>query len=220
MVDDASERRRRGPYAGATERRDAIVDAAFDVFALHGYAGGSLQKVADVVGMSQTSLLHYFPKKSDLLLAVLRRRDAVGDANLPTGDEPTAFVDSLLDQARANETVHGLIELYTVLAGEAVTAGNPGRDYITKRFASLREEYTRRFQELHVCGRLRSGVTPDTAAASLIALWDGLQTQWLLAPESIDVARNLKSFIDAVVVPDTPRAKLRTEVVSTGRAKG
>ncbi len=203
MVEDAGARSRRGPYAGAAERRAAILEAAFDVFAQHGYTGGSLQKIADIVGMSQTSLLHYYPKKSDLLLAVLRRRDAVGDATLPAGGEPTAFLDSVLQQARANETVQGLIELYTVLAGEAVTTGNPGREYVLQRFAGLRVEYTHRFEELAACGRLRSGISPDAAAASLIALWDGLQIQWLLAPDAIDVASNLESFIDAIVLPPT-----------------
>ncbi|WP_073262075.1 TetR/AcrR family transcriptional regulator [Cryptosporangium aurantiacum] len=190
--------RPRGPYAGAAERRAAIVDAAFTVFAAHGYAGGSLQKVADLVGMSQTSLLHYFPKKSDLLLAVLRKRDEMGEVVLPPGG---AFIDAVLRQVRANETIQGVIELYTVLAGEAVTRGNPGREYMSRRLAGIRDEYTRKFRDLADAGRLRPGMTPEVAAASLVALWDGLQLQWLLDPDAVDIASHLQSFFDVIVLP-------------------
>ena len=58
--------RRRGPYAKSAGRRVEIVKAAFEVFAERGYQGGSLQEVADRVGVSQTSLLHYFPSKRHL----------------------------------------------------------------------------------------------------------------------------------------------------------
>ena len=73
-TNEASQPTRRGPYAKSTERRNTILAAAHAVFAARGYRAGSLQEVADRVGMSQTSLLHYFPSKSELLLAVLNWR--------------------------------------------------------------------------------------------------------------------------------------------------
>ncbi len=82
---DVGRAARRGPYAKSEERRRTILDAAHEVFAAHGYRGGSLQDVADKVGLSQTSLLHYFPSKRDLLMAVLERRDEItGDASRTT----------------------------------------------------------------------------------------------------------------------------------------
>ena len=74
-------RRRRGPYAKSAERRRQIVDAAFELFAAHGYRGASLQDVADRVGLSQTGLLHYFPSKRELLIAVLAKRGTNSDGN-------------------------------------------------------------------------------------------------------------------------------------------
>lgn len=192
----------RGPYAGAAERRAAIVDAAFKVFAEHGYTGGSLQKIADTVGMSQTNLLYYFRTKSELLLAVLKKRDEVAMVALPDDAEERPFVDAILGQARANETIHGLIELYTVLAGEAVTQGNPGRDYISQRLTELRCEFTGRFRELADAGRLKPGIAPDAAAASLIGMWDGLQLQWLLDPRAIDVVECLRLYLDQIVLAE------------------
>ncbi|WP_113719125.1 TetR/AcrR family transcriptional regulator [Arthrobacter dokdonensis] len=192
---------KRGPYAKSKQRRGSIVQAAYEVFAAHGYRGGSLQDVADRVGMSQTSLLHYFPSKSDLLLAVLHWRDSVtGDGN--PGDPEETLVDAVVRQARFNETVPGVIELYTVLCAESVTDNHPGLEYFTERYERLRRSYVRAFSALAAEGRLRSGVDPERAAASLIALWDGIQTQWLMAPERIDMAGCLRDYLELLVLPE------------------
>lgn len=161
-----------------------------------------MQDVADRVGMSQTSLLHYFPSKSDLLLAVLNWRDShTGDgATLPDPEE--ALVDTVIRQARFNEEIPGVIELYTVLCAESVTDGHPGREFFTERFERLRRSYARRFTQLANEGRLRDGVEPEAAAASLIALWDGIQTQWLLSPESVDMAGCLRGYLELVILPE------------------
>ncbi|WP_426996665.1 TetR/AcrR family transcriptional regulator [Pseudarthrobacter sp. N5] len=192
----------RGPYAKSTERRRTIVAAAHEVFAARGYRGGSLQEVADRVGMSQTSLLHYFPSKRDLLLAVLNWRDSItGDGVTPPDPEET-LVDAVIRQARFNENIPGVIELYTVLCAESVTEDHPGRGFFTARFEALRRSYTLRFTRLAEEGRLRPGVDPERAAASLVALWDGIQTQWLLAPDSIDMAGCLRGYLDLVLLPE------------------
>lgn len=201
-TNEAGRPSRRGPYAKSAERRQAIVAAAHGVFAAHGYRGGSLQDVADRVGMSQTSLLHYFPSKSDLLLAVLNWRDSItGDATALQDPEET-LVDAVIRQARFNEEIPGVLELYAVLCGEAVTEGHPGRGYFTERFERLRRSYARSFAQLAEEGRLRPGVEPEAAAASLIALWDGIQTQWLLAPGSVDMAGCLRGYLDLVLLPE------------------
>jgi len=202
----AASRGRRGPYAKSAERRESIVAAAFEVFAAHGYAGGSLQKVADVVGMSQTSLLHYFPTKSQLLLAVLARRDEVSTGPLPSGPDEGSLTEAVVRQARANESVPGVVELYTVLSGEAVTEGNPGREYVSQRLARLRREFGDAFRGVEAAGLLRPGVDPDRAASALVALWDGLQLQWLLAPDEVDVAGQLREHLALVVLPEAPAA--------------
>lgn len=197
--------KRRGPYAKSAERRRSIVDAAFEVFASRGYRGGSLQDVADRVGLSQTSLLHYFPSKADLLVAVLNKRDAEADTGpIAEGGD---FETILVEQARFNESVPGLIELYSVLCGESVTTDYPGREYFVSRFARLRGEYSTELVMLREQGRLRAGVDPERAASSIVALWDGIQLQWLLDP-SIDMAACLKDYLDSIILPEPEDVKL------------
>jgi AcrR family transcriptional regulator len=151
--------------------------------------------------MSQTSLLHYFPSKRDLLMSVLERRDEITSGAFPD-DMEEGLADSVIRTALYNEDIPGVIELYTVLCAESVTDEHPGRDYFTERYERLRASYGRRFEELAAVGRLRPGVDPDQAATSLVALWDGLQTQWLLAPDQVDVAKVLRGYLELVILPE------------------
>lgn len=199
---DVARAGKRGPYAKSEERRQTILDAAHAVFAARGYRGGSLQDVADRAGMSQTSLLHYFPSKRDLLMSVLERRDEITSGAFPD-DMEEGLADSVIRTALYNEGIPGVIELYTVLCAESVTDEHPGRDYFTERYERLRASYGRRFAELAAVGRLRPGVDPDEAAMSLVALWDGLQTQWLLAPDDVDVAERLRGYLKLVILPES-----------------
>lgn len=199
-ANDDAPRGKRGPYAKSADRRQAIVQAAHTVFAAQGYVGGSLQDVADRVGMSQTSLLHYFPSKSDLLLAVLNWRDTItGDGQTPPDPNET-FIESIVRQARFNENVPGVIELYAVLCAESLTDDHPGREYFSERFDTLRRGYVADFTRLAETGQLREGVDPARAAASLIALWDGIQTQWLLDPDAVDMAACLREYLALILV--------------------
>jgi TetR/AcrR family transcriptional regulator len=72
------------------EKQDIILEAALEVFSLHGFRGATIDQIADVAGMSKPNLLYYFPRKeeihrrliSELLvnwLAPLREMDAAGD---------------------------------------------------------------------------------------------------------------------------------------------
>lgn len=201
--------RRRGPYAKSAERRQAIIDAAFDVFASRGYRAGSFREVAERVGMSQTSLLHYFPSKEDLLVAVLARRDDVEPE--PDPDEvrrqagegargrAARFALSIEAQADANVAIPGVIELYAVLSGEAVTADHPGRAYFVQRFENLRAGYVCELTALRELGVLRDGVDPERAAASIVALWDGIQLQWLFDRDAVDMAATLRDYLSLIL---------------------
>ncbi|MEO6944710.1 MAG: TetR/AcrR family transcriptional regulator [Lacisediminihabitans sp.] len=189
---------RRGPYAKTAERRRHIMDAAHRVFSARGYHASSLREVAGVAGLSLSSLTHHFPTKEDLLLAVLEQRDLDGVA---LDAETFEFRERLLAQARANEGIPGLIALYAVLSAESTTMGHPGKDYFIGRFSSLREAYAHEFELLRAAGRLRTGVEPLIAASSLVALWDGIQLQWLLQPEEVDVVEHLTAFLDLIVSP-------------------
>ncbi len=53
-------------------RRGEILDAALQVFAEKGYAGGSMRDIAGRVGVSEPALYRHFPGKQALFLALVR----------------------------------------------------------------------------------------------------------------------------------------------------
>ena len=57
-------------------RREEFATAAFEVLALYGMQGTTLQRVADHTGASKASVLHYFSSKQSLIETALRRANA------------------------------------------------------------------------------------------------------------------------------------------------
>lgn len=51
--------------------RDDILKACAELFAVHGFKGTSTRMIADRVGIRQPSLFHHFPKKADILAALI-----------------------------------------------------------------------------------------------------------------------------------------------------
>ncbi len=58
-------------------RREEFAVAAFEVLSLHGMQGTTLQRVAEHIGVSKASVLHYFSNKQNLIETALRRANAV-----------------------------------------------------------------------------------------------------------------------------------------------
>lgn len=45
------------------KNREVILDAALEVFSLHGFRGATVDQIAEVAGLSKPNLLYYFPSK-------------------------------------------------------------------------------------------------------------------------------------------------------------
>jgi AcrR family transcriptional regulator len=191
--------RPRGSYAKTEARRQEILAAAFEVFSTSGYRAGSLRDVADKVGLSQAGLLHHFPSKEALLEAVLTLRDENSMERLGTADaRGMDMLRGLVELTRYNTTVPGLVSLYCVLSAEATDPAHPAHQYFLRRYDWVRGTIVGAFTEVDRQGALRPGVVPMAAARQLIALMDGLQVQWLLDNNSVDMPAEVVAFLEAV----------------------
>ncbi|MCP2339799.1 TetR/AcrR family transcriptional regulator [Actinomadura rupiterrae] len=181
---------RRG-YAAGDARRERILHIAMQEFAENGYRGTSLARVAERAGLSQPGLLHHFRSKEQLLVAVLDLRDRRDAERFlgPDGAPPTgaAMLDALADLVEHNSRAPELVRLFAVLTSEAVTADHPARAWARDRYAHLRARVAESFAAGVAAGEFRAGIDADSYAVRVIALMDGLQTQWLLAPDEIDM---------------------------------
>ncbi|MFC8243673.1 TetR/AcrR family transcriptional regulator [Streptomyces chartreusis] len=171
------------------ERRAEIVRAALEVIAERGYRGASLAAVAERVGLTQQGLLHYFPTKDALLVAVLQERDQ-WDA-VPNTRWRMDLLASLVEY---NAMRPGIIQTFSALLGESVTEGHPARVYFTERYVQVRANMAEMLRAEYG-DRLPNGLTPERTAPLLVAVMDGLQYQWLLDPESVDMPGAFRDFL-------------------------
>lgn len=181
------------------ERRQDILEAALALFAERGYRGASLATIAEKVGLTQQGLLHYFPSKERLLAEVLRLRDERDMATLGSA-RPT--LDALARIVELNQERRGMVQSYTVLSADSVTEGHPAREFFTERYERLRTELAAMVSEELGSG-LRADLTPETAATLLIAVMDGLQLQWLLSDEQVDMAGAFRGMLGLLRGPST-----------------
>lgn len=190
--------RRAKGRASHADRRRAILEAALEVFAERGYQGATIAIVAERVGLSQQGVLHYFPNKQTLLANVLALRDQSDlDVLLATAQGHATTLDFLAELVERNAERPGIVQSFTVLAAESVTEDHPARDYFVERYAQARERLTA-LLERDLGGQPPRGVSPGDAAVLLIAVLDGLQQQWLLSPDDIDMPALLRKFLQLI----------------------
>ncbi len=114
------------------EKQDIILEAALDIFSVHGFRGATIDQIAEAAGMSKPNLLYYFPRKEeihkrliaeilDIWLAPLKEFSAEGDP-VP---EIRSYIRRKLEMSRdfprqsrlfANEVLQGAPRIIEMLA--------------------------------------------------------------------------------------------------------
>jgi len=90
---------------------DAILGAAAQVFAAHGYAAGTTNRIAARAGVSIGSLYEYFPNKDALLVALLEAHIAEGEEVLQRTASEVLPADLPLHMA-VRRLVAAMVELH------------------------------------------------------------------------------------------------------------
>ncbi|MFG2299099.1 TetR/AcrR family transcriptional regulator [Streptomyces sp. NPDC048603] len=197
-------------------RREEIIRAALALFGEHGYRGTSFAMLAKRVGLTQQGVLHYFPTKERLLQEVLELRDRLDREALHTAGPVTADHDPLAAAVRlaeVNAGRRGLVQCFAGLLGDSVTEDHPAGDYFRDRYVRLRAVVEGRLRAKYG-EHLPSGLPVDAAAPLLIAVFDGLQMQWLHDVEVIDMpglVGTLARVLGAETVWPTPSTPLHPE---------
>jgi AcrR family transcriptional regulator len=185
-----------GYAKGRAKRRD-ILDQATALFGEAGYRGTSLREIAARCGLSHPGLLHHFPTKEALLLAVLAHRDEVDQERVSAGGSRGAeALRRLVDVVARNASRRGIVELFTVLSAEATAVDHPAHGYFVDRYRRIISEISTAYAEALSDGSLQPGIDPGRAARDLVALMDGLQIQWLLGDDGPDMAAAVRSHLD------------------------
>jgi AcrR family transcriptional regulator len=206
----------RRPYPKGVRRRQQILDSVIALLAQRGVDRASLRTVGDAIGVSHTALRHYFSSRDELLVEAYRTHEARAAGDGPAAD--SSAVSVIIEAAERNRSIPGLVELYATLTTDALQEQHGlTREFVRARFRSLRAALAERIAEGQPARGGEAGggeagggaagggagIDPMDAAALVIAASDGLQIQWLLDPDAVDVGRSL-AILDRLL-PRSPR---------------
>ncbi|WP_415853864.1 TetR/AcrR family transcriptional regulator [Sinomonas sp. G460-2] len=187
--DDGGAPERRLGAKGAL-RREQILESAIALFAERGVDAASLRSLGQAIGVSHTALRHYFSSRDELLIEVYRAHEA-GTAPEPSSDQAQP-VRAMSETAEHNRAIPGLVQLYATLTTDALQEQHPQtQEFVRERFRALRASIAAEVEEGQRAGRVSRDLSPADVASLIIAASDGLQVQWLLDPEAVDVGRAL-----------------------------
>lgn len=187
----------RGQYAKGAERREQIIQTATDVFATEGFEGTALKRVAELVGVKEATLFHYFRGKQELLTAVLAERDR---RSLAVGDREEVGLRLMAPIAERNRREPGLTTLYAVASATANDPGHDSHAYFQERYAQVVADLARDIARRQKSGEVRADVSATMLARLVVAAFDGLQLQWLY-DKSVDMADGLTQLVDVLLAP-------------------
>jgi AcrR family transcriptional regulator len=192
----------RRSYPKGVRRRQQILDSVIALLAQRGVDRASLRTVGEAIGVSHTALRHYFSSRDELLVEAYRTHEARAAGDGPAAD--SSAVSVIIEAAERNRSIPGLVELYATLTTDALQEQHAlTREFVRDRFRSLRATLAELIAEGRPALAVASGIDPMDAAALVIAASDGLQIQWLLDPDGVDVGRSL-AILDRLL-PRNPR---------------
>lgn len=190
----------RGPYRNGQHSRGQVLLAATGVFAEHGYAGGSLRRIAEQAGMTEPGVLRLFGSKAGLLLAVLEywrpRLQLVEDG----GRNGLASLRRISERLSGDHDLDEARRLFTVISVEAHNTSHPARSFVLKWNASRLGAVTTAIAAANANGEISplTNVQVANKAALTIALIDGLGLQRLIHPDT-EVASLYDAYISTLL---------------------
>lgn len=176
-----------------------IIEAATAVLYQEGPADLTLQKVAQVVGVTAPALVQRFGSKRSLLLAVAEAkaeglRFSAADVSERQLD---VLLRNLLDYARPLSNPHAMANHLAFLSINLADA--EFRGHAVKHNQRMRYAMTRALQEAQEDGEVNTLLKPSELAALLQTIFWGLLLEWGFQIEDMTLEqhleRNLKRFL-------------------------
>lgn len=140
------------------DRRQALIEATFDLIAEKGFEGLRLRDVSGRVGIDHSTLHHYFATKNDLIAAVVSYATGHFKFTMATDGDPAARLAAHIDQVGA--LVTGWPELVRVLREVDLRAT---RDPAIREMMEAQHDAWR----TGLIALLRAGVDAGTVSAAL-----------------------------------------------------
>ena len=175
-------------------QQEAILRAAFDEFAAHGFHSASLNRIIDAAGISKGSMYYYFDGKEDLYAHVARGElgrvfESAGPFPVPAARDPDAFWSTLEEYYRRIMSAFATSPKLAALARDWLLASSsPTLQQAQKEMEGALVPW---FEQALAAGQriraVRKDVPPTLLMAVVFGMGQAMDT-WLLS-QDLDTAR-------------------------------
>lgn len=191
-----------GPRAAARDRtRDAILEAALQLFAERGYIGTRVEDIAQEAGISRATFYKHFAERDQILEHLFGRLLGNADETVPPSTaDPQSCVRALLDAAAATMMEDDLLARFVYSIPIRHDAVLPGGAAVPTVFAQIRDS----LEAATVDGKLRDDISLDRAMDMLGRAFESAMREW--AHQHIDDPRTrLHELLDIIFGGLLPR---------------
>jgi AcrR family transcriptional regulator len=179
------------------QRKEKVIHEAIRFFGQYGFHGAKLADIAKAAGVTEPGLLYHFPSKEHLFMEALAERDRLDRERFASAIRGKVAdpLNSLRELVEHNETVPGLVQLFTVLVAESIDEQHPGHDFFRRRYQDVRDQTIDVLRKAQARGEIRNDIPVEDLVIMLFSMMDGLQIQWLYEPAKISMAHVFEQFI-------------------------
>lgn len=190
----SDEERSDGRIVRGDNRRAAILEAATREFGRRGYESARIADIARAAGVTDAGLLHHFTTKRELFLAVVELREQVYS---PFSDAPLVSARIVFDAFIASAARAGdnpdLIRFRMMLTGASGLEGHPVEGRAGKNLKRALNALEPILRAAMASGELRADTDPRQVILELIALNEGIRSQWAALPETIPYVETFRT---------------------------
>ena len=207
-----------------------LLDAAESVFTLKGVAATTLNDIAIEAGMTRGAIYWHFKDKGELVRAMCERATLPMEAMVNkvmavAGDDPLGSVRRLtihaLTQIAESKRQHTVFDILfhkcekTGELAEVFAREHESRNECQSQIEGMLKQAVKR-------GQLPADTDTHLAMQALHSYLIGLMHEWLLAPESYDLAKHAEPLVDLLlaglrVAPPRKRMRQATKAPSAAR---
>jgi TetR/AcrR family fatty acid metabolism transcriptional regulator len=188
-------------HAQAADKRDAILRAATQVFARHGFFQAQVADVARAAGIAAGTVYLYFRSKDDLLVSIFERtmREAIaeGRAALSGVTDPRARLEHVarLHLERLGRDRDLAVVFQVELRQSTKFMEHFSSSYLREYIGVIRETIA----DGQKVGLFRRDVNPTTAAKMFFGALDEMATNWILSRRRYSLIAEADAVIDLFV---------------------
>jgi TetR/AcrR family fatty acid metabolism transcriptional regulator len=173
-----------------SDKREAILRAATNVFALKGFFNSKVSDIAAAAGIADGTVYLYFKSKDEILHSIFDRAMAdfitEGKRELETINDPVGKLRRIAELHL--ERLGADRDLAIVFQVELRGSTKFMQEFSAAGFAEYLDIIKRTIEDGQRSGQFRSDVKPITCSKILYGALDEMVTNWILSPRSYPLA--------------------------------